>query len=109
MCSEGSELTTRPDLHAQGRGVPSVFHLEAEGRRLRPGVRPEIALAVEQLQPFAEPQVAVEIERRMLRVVDARIDADRASEGTEQRSDAELRILDACPELQILRIAIEQE
>src|SRR5215469_7776999 len=45
----------------------------------------------------------------MLRIVDARVDADRAAERTEQRGDAELRVLDTGAKLQILRIAIEQE
>src|SRR5215467_311010 len=86
-----------------------VLDLETERWSLRLGVVPEVPLAIEELKPLAQAQVAVEVERGMFRIVDPRVDTDLAAERPEQGGNAELRILDARAELQVLRTPVDHE
>src|SRR5690348_7664156 len=85
-----------------------VLDLDAERGAVALRV-PDVALPVEQLEPFAQPQIAVQVEGGVLRVVDPRVDADRAAERPEQRGDAELGVEDAGAHLQVLRPLVHQQ
>ena len=57
----------------------SVLQFETERRRSLTAIEERIAFAVEQAQAVAQPQVSVQVELRMLRVVQPRVEREESA------------------------------